>query len=32
MTHPRTPNVQHHVVVNTPIERAFAVFGVEVGQ
>jgi uncharacterized protein YndB with AHSA1/START domain len=26
MTPPRTPNVAHHVVVNAPIERAFAVF------
>jgi uncharacterized protein YndB with AHSA1/START domain len=26
MTQPRTRNVAHHVVVNAPIERAFAVF------
>ena len=26
MTQPRTPNIAHHVVVNAPIERAFAVF------
>jgi len=26
MTHPRTPTVAHQVVVNAPIERAFAVF------
>jgi uncharacterized protein YndB with AHSA1/START domain len=26
MTQPRTPNVHRHVVVNAPIERAFAVF------
>jgi len=26
MTQPRTPNVAHHVVVNSPIERAFAAF------
>jgi uncharacterized protein YndB with AHSA1/START domain len=26
MTQPRTPNVTHHVVVNAPVERAFAVF------
>lgn len=26
MTQPRTPYVVHHVVVNAPIERAFAVF------
>jgi uncharacterized protein YndB with AHSA1/START domain len=26
MTDTRTPNVRHHVVVNAPIERAFAVF------
>ena len=26
MTPQRTPNVAHHVVVNAPIERAFAVF------
>jgi len=26
MTRPQTPTVQHHVVVNAPIERAFAVF------
>jgi len=31
MTHPRTPNVQHHVVVNAPIERAFAVFTEQFG-
>ena len=28
MTQPLTPNVGHHVVVNAPIERAFAVFTV----
>lgn len=26
MTQPRTPHLAHHVVVNAPIERAFAVF------
>jgi uncharacterized protein YndB with AHSA1/START domain len=26
MTRPRTPNVRHQVVVNAPVERAFAVF------
>ncbi|MBW0014706.1 SRPBCC family protein [Mycobacterium sp.] len=26
MTQPRSPNVSHHVVVDAPIERAFAVF------
>ena len=26
MTHPRTPTVAHQVVVNAPIERAFAAF------
>lgn len=26
MTRPRTPDVVHHVVVDAPIERAFAVF------
>ena len=26
MTQPRTANVEHHIVVNAPIERAFAVF------
>jgi uncharacterized protein YndB with AHSA1/START domain len=26
MTQPRNPNVRHHVVVNAPLERAFAVF------
>jgi uncharacterized protein YndB with AHSA1/START domain len=31
MTQPRTPNVQHHVVVNAPIERAFAVFTKQFG-
>jgi uncharacterized protein YndB with AHSA1/START domain len=31
MTQPRTPNVQHHIVVNVPIERAFAVFTEQFG-
>jgi uncharacterized protein YndB with AHSA1/START domain len=31
MTQPRTPNVGHHVVVNAPIERAFAVFTEQFG-
>jgi uncharacterized protein YndB with AHSA1/START domain len=28
---PRTPNVAHHVVVNAPIERAFAIFTEQFG-
>jgi uncharacterized protein YndB with AHSA1/START domain len=31
MTRPRTPTVQHQVVVNAPIERAFAVFTEQFG-
>jgi uncharacterized protein YndB with AHSA1/START domain len=31
MTPQRTPNVAHHVVVNVPIERAFAVFTEQFG-
>jgi uncharacterized protein YndB with AHSA1/START domain len=31
MTPQRTPNVAHHVVVNAPIERAFAVFTEQFG-
>lgn len=31
MTEPRTPNVRHHIVVNAPIQRAFAVFTEQFG-
>jgi uncharacterized protein YndB with AHSA1/START domain len=31
MTQPRTSSVRHHVVVNAPIERAFAVFTKQFG-
>jgi uncharacterized protein YndB with AHSA1/START domain len=31
MTQPRTPAVQHHIVVNAPIARAFAVFTEQFG-
>ncbi len=31
MTQPRTPTVAHHVVVNAPIERVFAVFTEQFG-
>jgi uncharacterized protein YndB with AHSA1/START domain len=31
MTQPRTPHVRHHVIVNAPIERAFAVFTEQFG-
>jgi uncharacterized protein YndB with AHSA1/START domain len=32
MTQPGTPHVAHHVVVNAPIERAFAVFTEQFGR
>lgn len=31
MTRPRTDAIHHHVVVNAPIERAFAVFTTRFG-
>ena len=31
MTQPRTPNIRHSVVVNAPVERAFAVFTEQFG-